>query len=533
MATNEKIKLDITSAFDPGGFSKANRAVGDLGKEMTKGGKVASNLMTAFGSANTSVGEFAGTVKNLGTAFSNGGWIALAAAGIALVVTKFMEAREAAKKFVEEQQKAWRDDLIKKTENGLSSLLSKHGRIADEIERGAKAADKIAKAYESLAKSETAVKNAAAEKRVAELEGEKQSALSGEKDPTKRMAIELDFTRKIVEAKKDSAEQERINNEKAAASKVKEAEKNLDLEKTRLTNLKVKENELQDLVDKSDIDEYSKKNPMPRRESFSKTIHTGSGTMGIGGGRTVLDESAYKAAMDKWWKGANEITKATEEARKKQQEELQQTRDEIGKTPDSIKAAEVAIDDAKNLQKAVLDLNDAARQRTANIDKAMFEEKSEFDKTLEDYKQALDKRVKVEDQITKKEEEISKLKEKEKDREDKRGQWNQNAATAKSLGAAGWNQQQTAAQDARDEADKGTKDEAKWVSNAKKRMSTGAKLSKNEMARIGNFENFQALQGPNPFDPGKAAAAQAKALDDNLKELKGLRTDLQNSLKVN
>lgn len=533
MATNEKIKLDITSAFDPGGFTRADKAVKNLGQTMNRQGEAVNKVVTAFGDANTSVGKFAKSAQNLMGAFAGGGIWGLAAAGVAILATKFMEAREAAKKLVEEQQKAWRDDLIKKTENGLSSLLSKHGRIADEIERGAKAADKIAKAYEALAKSEMAVVNAEAEKRVAVLEGKKQSALSGENDPVKRMAIELDFERQIFETKKESAELDRKNNEALAASKVAAAEKNLALEKTNLANLKAKEDALQDEVDKSAIDEYIKKNPMPGREGFTKTINTGSGAMGIGGGRAVLDESAYQEAMNKWWKGANELAKPIEELRKKAEEELQRVRDEIKAGPSSIKQREIDLQAARNEQKSVLSSTDADREKQAIQQTALSEKQLAFDKTLEDYQKALDKRVKVEDQITKQEEKISKLKEKEKDREDKRAQWNQNATTAKSLGAAGWNQQQTEAQDAKDEADKGTRDEAKWVANAKKRMSTGAKLSKKEMARIGNFDQFQALQGPNPFDPGKAATAQLKKLDDNLNELKGLRTDLQNSLKVN
>jgi hypothetical protein len=533
MATNEKIKLDITSAFDPGGFTRADKAVKGLGQTMNRQGEAVNKVMTAFGDANTAGGQLAKTAQNLMGALAGGGIWGLAAAGVALVVTKFMEAREAAKKFFEEQQKAWREDLIKKTENGLSSLMIKHGRIADEIERGAKAADKIAKAYESLAKSETAVMNAAAEKRVAELEGEKQSALSGEKDPLKRMAIELDFTRKIVEAKKDSAEQERKNNEKAAASKVEEAKKNLDLEKTRLTNLKAKENELQDLVDKSAIDEYSKKNPMPGRESFTKTINTGSGAMGIGGGRTVLDESAYKDAMDKWWKGANEIAKQTEDARKKQQDELKQTRDDIGKTPSSIQAAEIAIDEAQNQQKAILDLNAAARQKTVNIDKAMLEKQLEIQKLQEERQNNVNELASVERKIAQTEGKIADMKQADSLREERRKEWAGKSDQAKALGAGGWRRMNEANDAASEQRGKDTMSEARWVEGAKKRMSTGAKLSGKDLKRVFGFDEWKDLQGANPFDPAKAAEKQIKSAEDNLKELQKLNINLENALRVN
>lgn len=533
MATNEKIKLDITSAFDPGGFTRADKAVKGLGQTMNRQGEAVNKVMTAFGDANTEGGKLAKTAQNLMGAFAGGGIWGIAAAGVALIVTKFMEAREAAKKLVEEQQKAWREDLIKKTESGLASLMSKHGRIADEIERGAKAADKIAKAYESLAKSETSVIAASAEKRVAELEGEKQSALSGEKDPLKRMAIELDFTQKIFEAKKNAAEVERKNNESSAAKKVEAAQKNLADETAKLENLKAQEEALQTEVDKSAIDEYIKKNPMPGREGFTKTINTGSGAMGIGGGRTVLDESAYKDAMDKWWKGANELAKPIEESRKKAQEELQRVRDAIKAAPDSIEAIQANIETAQNEQTAILDMNAAARQRTSDIDKAMLEKQLEIQKAMEERQKNVDQLAKVERKISQKEGKIADMKQAESIREDRRKEWSNMQSQSQQMGAKGWRDMIRKGADEEEQRLKDNESERRWAENAQAQIDRGTKLSKKSMDRLASFNQFAGFQGANPFDPSTAATNQLLATMDTIKELQGLRTDLQNSLKVN
>jgi len=244
MATNEQIKLDIVSGFDPGGFVKANNAVKGLGSEMKKGSKVADQLMTAFGSGDGAVGQFAGTINKLGAAFKGGGWIALAVAGVAFLATKFMEAREAAKKLAEEQRKTWSDDLLKKSESILEGIKTKHAQISDEIERGAKAAEKIAKAYEGLAKSEVSLQNAQTDKTVSLLEGEKQSALSGESDPVKRKQIEINYERQILEVKKEASKFERDQKASMAQENVTLAEKQLSTEKQKLSELSARAEEL-------------------------------------------------------------------------------------------------------------------------------------------------------------------------------------------------------------------------------------------------------------------------------------------------
>lgn len=540
MSTNEKIKLDITSAFDPGGFAKASNAVKGLGVEMKKGGKAANELLSAFGTAEGAIGNVASTMSKLGAAFKGGGGWALAAAGVALLISKYVELREAAEKVAEETRKAWKDDLIKKMESSLSGLKDKYAKITDEIERGAKAAEKIAKAYEGLAKSEISVSNAESDRIVALLEGEKQSALVGVEDPVKRKAIELDYESQIFDSKKKAAQFERDQKAWMANQKVETAEGSLAAGKNTLSVLQAKAEELKATIAASSSEEYLKKNPMPSAPEggtfkglAASTVVGGATGAAAWGIKSQLDQMEYRKKMDTWIKESGSFTPEQERIKKDAVEELLKVQSGISDATTSVKELSIGVSSSKNERDSILKVNDASSTRQDIVQGGLADNQSAFEKTLSDYQTALDERVKVEEQITRKEEEISRLKEKEKDREDKKIQWNQQAAQAKQLGAAGWNQQQTAAANDKEDADKGTQKEAKWVSNAMKRMSTGAKLSKGEMERIGNFNDFQKLQGVNPFDPGNAAAKQLQKLDDNLKELKGLRADLQNAIKIN
>lgn len=478
MATNEKIKLDITSAFDPGGFSKANRAVRELGGEMKKGGKVANELMGAFGSANGAIGDVASSVSKLGAAFKGGGWVALAVAGVALLVAKFFEAKEAAAKLAEEQRKMWSEQLIKKTETSLTILKSRHAQIADEIERGAKAADKIAKSYEALAKSEISASNAEADKTVALLEGGKQSALSAEEDPVKRKAIELDYERKIFEAKKESAQFERDQKKSMAGEKVSEAESALAAEKSKLASLRSRAKELADW--------------MSTRTGESKT-------------------RLYGQAKS----------------------ELDSTRGSMKDTESSIREKSLGLSSARNEQRAAMDADQAAMTREAIAQGEMADKQAAFEKAQAEYQNNLDRRLKVEQLIARQEAKIADAKDKEAARETKRAEWKAQADKARQLGAGGWNRAKAAEAESTLAVGKDSKNEAEWVAGAKRRMSTGAKLSKKDMDRIANFGEWQKLQGANPFNPAKAAADQAKAQAENLAELKKLNTNLENSLKVN
>lgn len=478
MATNEKIKLDITSAFDPGGFAKANRAVRDLGGEMKKGGKVAGDLMSAFGSANGPIGEVASTITRLGTAFKGGGFIALGAAAIGLLVMKFMEAKEAAAKLAEEQRKMWREDLIKKTENGLSMLKSKHAQIADEIERGAKAAEKIAKAYEGLAKSETDLMSAEADRVSALLEGGKQSALSGEQDPVKRKAIELDYERQIFEAKKEAAKFDRDQKASMASEKVIGAEGALSSQQNKLSSLRARAQELEDW--------------MSTRTGEAKT-------------------RAYGQAKS----------------------ELDSTRGMIGEAEIGVRERQLGVSSAKNERDAAIKANQAAATREAIQESALAEKQLEFQKAQEDYQKSLDKRVTVEKQIARQEGKIADIKQAEGLREERRKEWQSKSDQAKQLGAGGWRRMNEANDAAAAEVGKETMKEKNWVEGAKKRMATGAKLSGKDLKRVFGFDDWKELQGKNPFDPAKAAEDQIKSMEDNLKELRKLNTNLENSLKVN
>jgi len=522
MATNEQIKLNITSAFDPGGFSKANRAVGNLGNEMKKGSKVAGDLMNALGSADGAVGNFAVTLNKLGSAFKGGGGIALAAAGIGLLISKFYEAKEAVIKFGEEQRKAFRDDLLSKMESSLESMRSKHSDISDQMERSVKAATAISKAYDDLAKASSEATNAEADLIAARLEGEKQTKMSMEEDPVKKKAIELDFERQILKAKQDAAKQDRETRVKAAYKKENEAQESVDTEISRRKNLRNRKKDLESFLETSKNEgfraEYQKSNPMPKDP----------GVLG-----TLFDGSTYQRAMDEWIAGWEEFDSANKRKIEVATQDLKKTNADIELSASSIKQKYIERGVARKERASTVSKSEAEDAR-GNIDQNKLSlQQIAFDKTMADYQSALEKRVKVEEEITKKEEEIAKLKKKENDREDKRNQWNQQATQATQLGAAGWNQQQTAATNAQEATDKGTKHEGKWVANAKQRMSTGAKLSKGEMARIANFEDWNKLQGPNPFDPAKAAAAQIKRMDDSLKELQKLNANLDNALKVN
>ena len=478
MATNEKIKLDITSAFDPGGFTKANHAVRDLGVEMRKGGKVAGNLMDAFGGISGPVGEVTGSIRKLGVAFSSGGWIALAAAGVAFLVVKFFEAKEAAAKLAEEQRKMWNEQLIKKTENSLTIMKSRHAQIADEIERGAKAADKIAKAYEALAKSEVSVSNAATDRTVALLEGGKQTALSAESDPVKRKAIELDYERQIFEAKKESAQFDRDQKKSLAVEKVLGAENALAAEKSKLSTLRAQAQELET------------------------------------------------------WMGSNSSSSKLPEYAKAKAD-LATTRGSISDSEMSVREKSMGLSSAKNEQRASIDADQAAMTREAIAQGEMADKQAAFEKAQAEYQNNLDRRLKVEQQIAKQEVKIADAKDKEALRETRRTEWQAQSDKAKQLGAGGWNRAQAAADEASREVGKDTMKEKRWVENAKKRMATGAQLSGKELKRIFNFDDWNKLQGNNPFNPAKAAGAQIKAMNDNLAELKKLNTNLENALKVN
>jgi len=478
MATNEKIKLDITSSFDPGGFAKANRAVRDLGGEMKKGGKVTGDLMSAFGSANGPIGEVASTITRLGAAFNGGGFIALGAAAIGLLVMKFLEAKEAAAKLAEEQRKMWREDLIKKTENGLSMLKSKHAQIADEIERGAKAAEKIGKAYEALAKSETAVMNAEADRVAALLEGGKQSALSNEQDPVKRKAIELDYERQIFEAKKEAAKFDRDQKASMASEKVIGAEGALAAQQSKLTTLRDRAQELEDW--------------MSTRTGEAKTRQYGQA-------KPLLDSM----------------------------------RGMIGEAEIGVRERQIGVSSAKNERDAAIKANQAAVTREAIQQNALAEKQLEFQKAQEDYQKSLDKRVNVEKQIARQEGKIADIKQAESLREERRKEWQGQSDKAKQLGAGGWQRANAAADAASEERGKETMKEKRWVEGAKKRMATGAQLSGKDLKRVFGFEDWQKLQGANPFDPAKASDEQIKRMEENLTELKKLNTNLENSLKVN
>lgn len=574
MSTNEKIKLDITSNFDPGGFVRADKAVKGIGQTMNRQGEAINKVVTAFGEANTEVGKLTKGAQNLMGAFAGGGIWGLAAAGVALLASKFMEAREAAGKLIEEQKKAWNNNIIQNMETALSSLKSKHAKVADEIERGAKAADRIAKAYETLAKSEVLASNANADKQVARLEKERDSQMSGESDPLKRKAIELAYEQQILGVKTKASEVE--NNKKVAIAEknFSEAQNDLEQEKAKLSKLKAKEDELQSYLDKGAIEDYAKKNPMPSQEEFNKTLHIGGGAMGVGGGeKTFFDSASYQKAMGDWWSKANEFLKPIEAARKTAGEELEQVRKEIYDAPSIIKSKDIIASSKKEELTAAKDTRDASQDRSGRLNEALLKNNEELANTTKDYQKALAERSKVEQQITTQEEEIMRLKEKEKDREERKNTLIQNSAQAKSIGPAAWNQQQQDAKDAKETKDKADKKEARWVANAKSRKATGAKLSEDELFRIDNFDKNDAAQIDQPdeqkwqdetksrlqkgffvsgkdklrvqkFDklqeerakimnPVLGKDAMLTALEKSLEELKALNKNLQNSLKVN
>lgn len=479
MATNEKIKLDITSAFDPGGFSKANRAVHDLGGEMKKSAKVASNLMGAFGEADGAIGNVAGTVSKLGAAFKGGGFYALAAAAIGLIAVKFYEAAASAKKFEEEQQaalkKVWSENLIKRTENSLNMLKSKHAQIADEIERGAKAAEKMAKAVEGLAKSEISVSNAETDRIVALMEGQKQSALVGVDDPVKRKAIELDYERQIFEAKKDAAKFERDQKASLASIKVNDAESALAAEESKIASLKARAKELEVW--------------MSTRTGDSKS-------------------RLYGQAKS----------------------ELDSTRGSIKDAQSSWNEKSIGLSAARNEQVAAAAENQAAMTREAIAQGAIADKMIEFEKAQAEYQSNLDRGLKVQQQISKQEAKLADIKDREMLREERRKEWDNEAQQAKSMGAGAFHRMKESGREADREAGKDTMEEARWVKSARTRMKT---LTGKELQRLWDFEKRQDLvNNKNPFDPAEAAKAQKKAIEDNLEQLKKLNTNLENSLKV-
>jgi hypothetical protein len=482
MATNEKIKLDITSAFDPGGFTRADNAVKGLGRTMKGQGEAVNKVVTAFGDANTSVGKFAKSAQNLMGAFAGGGVWGLAAAGVALVVTKLVEARSAAKKLAEEQkaamEKFFAENLIKRTENGLSMLKSRHAEIADEIERGAKAAEKIAKAYEGLAKSEVSASNAETDRIIALLEGGRQTALSGEQDPVKRKAIELDYERQILEIKKEAAKFERDQKASMASEKVIDAEGALSAQQQKLSALRARAQELEDW--------------MSTRTGASQTRLYGQ-------------------------------AKA----------ELESTRGKISDAEIGVREKQIGATSARNELDAAIKENQAAVTRAAITENALAEKQLEFQKAQEDYQKSLDKRVTVERQIARQEGKIADIKQAESLREERRKEWSAKSDQAKALGAGGWRRMNESNDAAAEQRGKDTMSEARWVEGAKKRMSTGAKLSGKDLKRVFGFDEWKELQGANPFDPAKAAEKQIKSMEDNLKELQKLNTNLENALRVN
>lgn len=574
MSTNEKIRLDITSAFDPGGFVRADKALKGIGQTMNRQGEAVNKVVSAFGEANSEVGKLAKGAQNLMGAFAGGGIWGLAAASVAILASKFMEARESAAKLIEEQKKAWNNNIIQNMEASLSGLRSKHAKIADEIERGAKAADRIAKAYEALAKSEVMASNANSDKQVARLEKERDSKMTGESDPVKRKAIEIGYEQKILGVKAKASEFENSKKVAMAEKNLSEAKNDLEQEKAKLPRLKAREDELQSYLDKSAIEEYAKKNPMPSQEEFNKTIHIGGGAMGVGGGeKAFFDSASYQKAMGDWWSKANEFLKPIEAGRKSAREELEQVRKEISDAPSIIKSKDLIVSSKEQEFTASKDTRDASRDRSDRLNEAVLKNNEELAKTTEDYQKALAERSKVEKLITTKEEEIMRFKEKEKDREEKRNALIQSSAQAKSIGPATWNQQQQDAKDAKETKDKADKKEAQWVANAKSRKATGAKLSEDELFRIENFDKndadqidqpneqkwqdetntrlqkgffvsgkdklrvqkFDELQGDRRrmLDIGKDKDPLLTALEKNLSELEKLNTNLEKSLKVN
>lgn len=478
MATNEQIKLNITSAFDPGGFSKANNAVKGLAHEAKGGANVFKDLAGAFGESDSAIGHLSKSGSKLMAAFSAGGIWAAAAAGVGLLVMKFFEAKEAAAKLAEEQKKMWREDLIKKTENSLTMLKGKHAQIADEIERGANAAEKIAKAYEGLVKSEVSASTAKSDRVVALLEGERQTKLSGEQDPVKRKAIELDYERQIFEAKKEAAKFERDQKVWMSGDKVNNAENDLDSEKNKLNSLQARAKELEDW--------------MATRSGDSKLRMYGQA-----------------------------------------KQELEKTRSSISETQGAIKSKSIDVTSARNEQEAAIAANQAAMTREAIVQGDLADKQNEFEKAQQEYQHNLDRRLKVEQQISKQEGKIADLKDKESLREDRRKEWQQQADKARGMSAGGWNKAKAAEDAASTERGKETMSEKRWVEGAKKRMATGAVLSGKDLRRIFNFDDWNKFQGANPFDPAKAAADQVTAMTKNLTELQKLNTNLENALKVN
>ena len=581
MATNEKIKLDITSAFDPGGFAKANNAVRDLGGEMKKGGKVAGNLMNAFGDLGDSLGGVTSSISKLGDAFRGGGWIALAAAGVAFLVTKFIELKDAAAKAAEDQRRAWKDDLFRRMDSDLSDLKTKHAQIADEIERGAKNAEKMAKAYEALAKSEIGASNAADDAKVAELEGQKQAALFGVTDPNERKAIELSFEKKISEVKKEAAKFDRDQKEDLARKKVADSEKGLESEKAALASLRDEIAVLQEKLSVNEQDAWNKKNPMPRLSDGKTDLKLMGGALLSGNvagalaaaGKAYYSQNEYEKAMDQWIKESGEFTKENEPRRKEIADSLAKKQAEIKDKEASVAAKNTENSSLKQDFSNTLDSNIAATRREYNVDDGLTNGQKEINKALEEQKLAIQARNDVEQKIFTLEENILCLKEEEQDRQEKRNTLIQNSQQAKSMGAVGWQKDQTDKADAQEALDKSNQKESKWVENAKNRMATGAKLNKKELARIANFDEWDKNQIEQPnekkaidnikdrskkgffvsekdklrvqkfdefqkdrkklLDPGDPQKQMLTKMQEQITELKGLRTDLQNSLKVN
>ena len=575
MATNEKIKLDITSAFDPGGFAKANNAVRDLGGEMKKGGKVAGNLMDAFGAVPGPVGEVVNGVRKLGLAFSAGGWIALAAAGVAFLVVKFFEAKEAAAKLAEETRKMWREDQIKNMEKGLEALKNRHSLIADEIEREAKNVEKLAKSYEELAKSKIAKTNAASDAQVASIELETAKKLLEEKDPNRRQRIEIDGALKIFELKKQTSKMEMDDNIKIAQANVENAKKahtansvKFGSLRTEIEELQLKKNQATTAMNKASI-------PMPSQKDFQRTIWNNDGIMGAGGTRTYVDDKeTYKAAMEKW-------TKDNEENLKPFVEGIQILTNEISKKEIALKDESTALKmnsdaqiKAQNELDTVTSKNIEISKKTEKTGLELASKSDEFNKAQDSQLESMWQLYTVQQEVLKCEEKIQSLKEKEKDREDSRNQLIQNNAQAKGVGAVQWNQDINDQADAKKALDKSNQKEAKWVENAEKRRDAGTKLSPKDIARVANFNKRDNMQIDRPeeqkkidnikdrinkgffvskkdraliapFDAEKGRRADLlnnnltpqqqmlAKMNEQVTELKALNTNLTNSLKVN
>ena len=229
MAKND-LSLKIGTAYDGEGFKKLDAALKDSSKQAKTAPDTISKISSAVSGIDGEAGKVAGNLSKVFSAFTQGGIVGLAIAGITTVVgaciSKFKEMREHTKAVAQ----AIKDNVV----NAMKEVLANAEKVAKAFEKQKQKERQQANKENNSREVDSSI--AANETRQRHIQ--QRQRLGDDEDAIARDAAEerLELAKLEAQAKKD-----------AAQTRLDAARRELDTEKERL---KLIEDERKELADK-------------------------------------------------------------------------------------------------------------------------------------------------------------------------------------------------------------------------------------------------------------------------------------------